>query len=400
MTEPVYWTDPKKSTFEVTIAGVESVDGRVHIAVLEDVVRPASGGQAGDRGEVSIGSEKFTFSGCVRDRGSLFLVAEKGPSEAGRATLTLDIEWRTAMMRNHTGEHLFAKALTDLLGDVTLGRIWIDGNHGSVEVLSSNVTLDALFNAERTVNEIIARCLPVNSRVVKASEIDKEVRAREGVTSKHDRLRIVEVEGFDKSACSGIHVTNTEEILVFKIIDYGIESDRAHVEFITGSRAVQQLSDIYNEVLRRKTTYPFQVEQIGAVLDKSKEIREGFEAMRDKLLETLTRNPAYDTIGGVRFRAEILPGFDTHLMKRFVKESKMKGPTVLLLFSPGDKCQVMLRTNEMPEEARYYIEDGMRAHGGVGGGRGEVFTCGFTGVEDPQVLFENLKTHIVNKISA
>ena len=396
---PVYWTDPLRGSFDVNVAEVIRSGTVFHVKIEENVVRPSGGGQAGDRGLLKVGDVEVEFMDTTKEGVNLFLVCNQEPISHGKATIVLDMRWRTAMMRNHTGEHIFVRAISDMIPNVSVGKIWIDGRHGTVEVLGKNLSEDIIFKAEKRVNDLIESGVNVKTKVVESEELDESVRAREGVTAKHEKLRIVAVEGFDESACSGIHVTNTSILWAFKIVDYTLEEDRVHVEFFTGERAVKHLMAVYNDALVRKNEYPFQMEQLGAVLDKSKITREDNDRLVERLTKALTEGASIEKIGNVCFQAEMLPGFDNSMMKTFVKARKMKGPTILLLASPGSRMHVMLRTNEMTNDASFYIEGAIANLGGRGGGKGEVFTCGFTNIEDSEGLFDKLKTHVREKIS-
>jgi alanyl-tRNA synthetase len=395
---PVYWSNPLEDTFVVTPQSVSQDGTQFHIQIDENVVRPAGGGQAGDRAVLEVGEERHMIINTVRDGEKILLVSQTRPKALEEATLVIDMEWRQAMMKNHTGEHLFVRAVADTVKNVEVGKIWIDGNHGSVEIMGDSITRETLLVAEERVNKIIEQSIDVKSRIAKAEELDESIRAREGVTEKHSKLRIVEVEDFDQSACSGIHVANTRDIKIFKIVNCSIAKDRAHVEFYTGSTAIFHLIEVYNMALTRKDEYPFQIEQLGAILDKSMEIREEQNLLIDRLMEILPGGPSAERIGEVKYQAEMLPGFDNSLMKQFVKASKMSGPTVLLLVSPGKRMHAMLRTNEMDNDASFYIQEAMEEHGGRGGGRGEVFTCGFSDVVNPRQLFEDLRLKVRSKI--
>jgi len=62
------------------------------------------------------------------------------------------------------------------------------------------------------VNEVILRRIPV--RVYVSEEANNELRK----SSSYEHPRIVEIEGIDKCACGGTHVTNTGLIGGFAIL--------------------------------------------------------------------------------------------------------------------------------------------------------------------------------------
>jgi alanyl-tRNA synthetase len=401
--EPIYWTKPHQSEFSVRILKCKQDNGRYYVQISEPVVKPPGGGQAGDRGSLVADSSEVIFVDCLIDEETAVLVTEAPLAEDTSATLRIDMEWRRAMMRNHTGEHLFVRALMEASAGVELGAIWIDGKHGTAEVIGGEISTQNIFDAESRVQKAISDALDVKTRVVDARDVDESVRAREGVTSRHEKLRIVEIVGFDQSACSGIHVTNTAEIAVFKVVDFSVEEDRAHIEFMTGPAALKVVSSVYNQVLARKHGYPFEMEQVGAVLDKSKGMVESRDALIESLFEALAAGPVYHESGGVLLRTEYLPGLDAKMLRNLANRIQTPDQSILLLFTPGDmsdkKCNLVLRTKGTPSDAPFYVSRLVSDLGGRGGGSHEVYTGGFTDVQDARALFESLVTGIRGIIS-
>ena len=132
------------------------------------------------------------------------------------------------------------------------------GDKGTVELLGDELDLNLLATAESNVQKYILEDRPVESQIVDSKELDPETRAREGVSDQHEKLRIVSVEGIDKSACSGIHVQRTGDIGVFKILDFKHGQGTTRIEFTSHSSALESLSSIYNTVLYRKHEFPYE----------------------------------------------------------------------------------------------------------------------------------------------
>jgi alanyl-tRNA synthetase len=402
-TSPVYWTQPNEEEFSVKVVKCRKEEEAHHIVVSQQVVKPVGGGQAADRGVLTTSEKQVPFSEVVENGDGVAIVTAEAIEEGSEVTLILDMNWRKSMMRNHTAEHLFVKLLVDQHEELELGRIWVDGIHGSVEVSGCHLSSSDIFSAEKKVQKAIADELEVKTHIVSPEDLDESVRAREGVTSKHDRLRIVEIEGSDRSACSGIHVGNTRDIGVFKIIEYRIDDESSHIEFLTGPSALTHLTSTYNQVLGRRYDYPFEMEQLGAILDKSKSMREDYENTIETLLDAVSKGGDYQEAGKASFRAEYLPGIDVKALKDLSNRIEMPKASLLLLFAATEhegkkKCNVIVRTNAMPEDASHYAADAVGSLGGKGGGRGEIYTGGFSGQEAPRTLFDSLVKKMKEKL--
>ncbi|MHA1588378.1 MAG: hypothetical protein ACTSV9_06345 [Candidatus Thorarchaeota archaeon] len=387
---PPYWVDPLKDQFTVTIANSRFTEEHFEIAIEEDVVKAAGGGQAGDRGILRSDQEEVVVQDTMRRDGVVVMLTEKGLTEGLKATLVIDMDWRRSIMRNHTAEHLFAAALKERYPSLKPGAMWIDGNHGTVEMVGAKVDLQELFSAEKAVQNAILRNIPVTTETMKASELDKSIRARESVEAKHEIVRIVRIGDSDAAACSGTHVLRTGEIGVFKIIDYKREEESVHVEFLTGNDAVPVLYDLFNAALERRRSHPFELEQLGAVLDKGKQVTSELAKVMEKMEHLLDRGPTAENIGGISFRHEFLPGFEVSSLKRILKNITLDGPSAILYFAPGEKCNLVFWTNDLPHEATTYINDAVTKLGGRGGGSKQVYTGGFSDVDTPEGVYDDL----------
>jgi alanyl-tRNA synthetase len=249
------------------------------------------------------------------------------------------------------------------------------------------------------VQEIVEHSVTVQSEFVDAGKIDSSTRAREGLTSKHDNLRIVKVGDLDSSACSGIHVETTDLIGFFKVIDVKYDGDSTRIEFVSEEGAVVKTRDLYNTVLRRKLTYPFEMEQVGAVLDWAKIAIEDKTSLIERIGKLISSGMSLENIGGVVYRYEYLPGFRSKDLKNLANRFTFDESSVVLLFAPGPKSQVILRTFNTDYDASHYISEAVKEHGGRGGGSKENFTGGFTDITDPEKLFDALVSAVREVLS-
>jgi alanyl-tRNA synthetase len=141
------------------------------------------------------------------------------------------------------------------------------------------------------------------------------------------------------------------------------------------------------------------MEQLGAVLDRAKLAVDDKQKLIEKTNHLLSSGATVEYIAEVSFRHEYLPGYDASSTRFLVNQLSTTGSTVILLFAPGRKSQIILRVSEMPQEASEYISKPVMQLGGRGGGKGEVFTGGFVDVEDPMKLYEDLVSEIRKVLS-
>jgi alanyl-tRNA synthetase len=391
---PPYWTDPTRGSFQVFIEDVKKNDKVYHISLRENVIRPAGGGQAGDRGLLRVGDRVVSIQDTIMDSGSIILVVDDSLPKQSEGTLDIDMDWRKAMMRNHTSEHLFVALMKRTYPNLELGDLWIDGNHGTVELRGVLASFEDIFAAENGVQERVMAALPVEIDFVDAERIDPSVRAREGLTSKHEKLRIVKIGDLDSSACSGIHVESSEHIGYFKVIDVKQSEGNTRVEFVSGEKVIKLTRELYNQALQRKHAYPFEMEQVGAILDGAKVAIDDRSKLIDIVGKLILSGVSIEMIGGTTFRHEYLPGFSSKDLKNLANKLAFEENSVMLLFSPGPKAQVIFRTNKTAHDAGYYISAAVKKYGGRGGGSQDNFTGGFADVADSEDLYEKVVSSV------
>lgn len=376
--------------FDVEIETCTKSDDHYKIAIGDEVVRAAGGGQAGDRGEIRLGECVSKFHDTARINGRVVLIADSPIDPGTTAIIHIDMTWRRAMMRNHTGEHLFVAAIKKNHPEIELGYIWIDGNQGTIDLEGGELAIDDLIDAEHDVQQLIEKAIPVETKLVKASDVSSQIRAREGLTDKHEIMRIVGIGEYDSSACSGIHATNTWDIEFFKVIDFKTKDKHTRVTFTSGYKAKTAIVATFNEVLRRKHSYPFEVEQIGEILDKAKSTAADQKLLKEKVVKLISEGITSEDINGITLIHEYIPGLDSKEIRSIIKKIKLSGPTVILLFIPSERSTLTLSTNEMPLEASDYIAHIVEEMGGRGGGSRDVYTGGFSDTNAPFEMYSGI----------
>lgn len=158
--------------------------------------------------------------------------------------LEVDETLRNKITRNHTATHLLHQALKDILGEhanqagslVTQNHLRFDFTH------FGQITQKELNEMEQIVNEKIWESLPVvtvETEIAKA----KEMGAMALFGEKYgDLVRVVNVGDYSIELCGGVHVSNTSEIGIFKIIsESGIGAGVRRIEAVTSEAAYNLL---------------------------------------------------------------------------------------------------------------------------------------------------------------
>ncbi|TXT55696.1 MAG: hypothetical protein BAJATHORv1_30076 [Candidatus Thorarchaeota archaeon] len=400
MNEPPYWREPLHEVFTVTVRSCIKEKKEYLIEIAEDVIRAAGGGQDGDRGILRINGQEVSILNTAKQDSRLLLITEEPVEPDQVVQLVIDLKWRKAMMQNHTAEHLFVATMKKISPSYKLGYIWIDGEKGVVDIMGPPLDFETVVKAEKEVTRLIEARIPVEIEIVDAAELDDEVRAREGLASKHEKVRIVQVGDYDSSACSGTHVFNTYDIEAFKVIDYRTVEGGTRIEFLTSSRALEEMVKVYNTTLEKKHSYPYEMDQLGDILDKAKELIHERQWIVQHLSRLMTEGKNIESIENTDFWTEYLPGLDMKEVRSIIRDYPMEGKLAILFFLPGVKSSLIFWTNELPEDASHYISDIVTSLGGRGGGSRDVYTGGFADSPNPEEIYNEIISQLRKRLTS
>ncbi|MDI9590314.1 MAG: alanine--tRNA ligase [Acidobacteriota bacterium] len=212
------------------------------------------GGQTADTGVID--GARFTLDVSDARHHDGGLVAHVGELVEGTvrvgdaANTTIDHDRRELIRRNHTATHLLDAALKRVLGEhvsqagslVAPDRLRFDFTHFEA------LTADQLARIEGMVNAEVFAATPVVTEVMGIDEA-KAAGAVALFGEKYGEVvRVVSTnEGdapFSRELCGGIHVRNTAEIGLFKIVSEGsVGSNARRIEAMTSAGALQHLDE-------------------------------------------------------------------------------------------------------------------------------------------------------------
>ncbi len=160
-----------------------------------------------------------------------------GIIEAGAAvTAQVDWEHRFDYMQQHTGQHVISAAFVHT-GDYPTVSVHQGDEYTTIEIDVARIPDADLDAVEERANEIVAANAAVRGYIVSEDQVP-ELQLRRPPKVSGD-IRIVEIEGFDRVACGGVHLTRTAEVGWIKLV--GTERIRGRVRTVwkIGRRALE-----------------------------------------------------------------------------------------------------------------------------------------------------------------
>ena len=276
MTERLYYDDPYKREFDAVVVSVQphvADAGAARLAVRLDRTSfyPTTGGQPFDTGR--LGASRVVD--VIDDEsGDVVHVVEGPVPHAGEAVHGV-VDWarRFDHMQQHTGQHVLSAAFVGLFGVKTVS-FHLGADISTID-LAREVTPKEIAAAEDEANRIVWEDRPITIRYATAEEAAALSLRKE--SARTGTLRLIDVEGFDLSACGGTHVNRTGAIGLIAVTAWERFKGGHRLEFACGGRVLvrfRTLRDVTTAAVRALSVLPADVatgiERVQAELKEQK----------------------------------------------------------------------------------------------------------------------------------
>ena len=246
-TRKLFYEDCHLKTFTAKVLSCEETSKGFAVTLDATAFYPEGGGQACDLGTLD---DVRVLD--VRESGEEVVHLCEKPLEVG-ATVTGTIDWnrRFDQMQQHTGEHILSGLINAQFGYHNVG--FHVGKEFMEVDFSGPMTWEQAMGLEAKANAAIWQNLPIRCWYPSEEELpDVPYRTKKALPWP---VRIVEVPGFDRCACCGVHVAHTGEVGLIKILSLAKFHDGVRLGMLCGKRAYDYLGEIFEE--NRKVSQAF-----------------------------------------------------------------------------------------------------------------------------------------------
>ena len=226
MTDRLYYTDSYLREFRARVTD-RSEDGR-RIYLDRTAFYPTSGGQPHDTG--AIGGVALVE---VEDEGERIAHVVEAPLSAGEVDCHIDWDRRFDHMQQHSGQHLLSAVFVERFRISTVS-FHLGQEVSTIDLDTATLEPARVVEAERRANQAGFENRPLGVSFEDAAE----TRDLRKPSERAGMLRIVSIEGLDRSACGGTHVARTGEIGPILLRKLDRIRNTTRVEFLCGGRAI------------------------------------------------------------------------------------------------------------------------------------------------------------------
>jgi alanyl-tRNA synthetase len=372
MTERLYYTDSLCAAFDATVVEIVDVDGRSGVLLDRTAFYPTSGGQPFDTGR--LGSARVVDV-IDRDDGEIVHVVDAplAPGDVARG----EIDWprRFDHMQQHTGQHILSAAFDRLCQARTVS--FHLGAETSTIDLSREVTPAEIAVAEAEACRVVWSDVAVEVSFV--SEDDAKGLAFRKEPVRTGPLRVVDVSGFDVSACGGTHVPRTGMIGIIAVAAWERFKGGSRVSFVCGGRALEAYRRARDIVTAGTRVLSVSGVELAPSIERLRgEARDATRAVK-QLQEQLAVHQAAifraeaETIGGRRVVLKVIPEWDAAALKTLAAAIVTEPGCLAVVAGGGRPVPVVIaRSKDVEVDAGAWMGKAAAALGGRGGGRPEL----------------------------
>ncbi len=378
----LYQVDSYVRTCWAEVTSLSEHAGQPAVTLSQTVLYPTSGGQLHDTGSLTLESisedtdTSVEVVDVIKQNGDvLHILAEAGLEPGQRVQASINWARRYRHMQRHSGQHLLSQAFV---------RVNSAFATQSVSLASPVCTLDlagdpdeqAAQAAEALVNQIARSGLPVNAFKVPEERL-REYRLRRPpkVTGI---IRLVNMGGWELSACGGTHVKSTAEVLPLKVVKLErVKSGLIRVHFVIGEEALDDYNLKHTVTSGLALDFSSQVEDVPARVSSLKtsltETKQQMNAQGQRYAALLAER-LYSTaepLGEVKLIVHQLEADDSTLARPLASALAAKDDVIVLLGTvKDDKAQLIFaRSQGLEHDINALLKTSLSAIDGRGGGK-------------------------------
>ncbi len=242
------------------------------------------GGQIGDRGE--IGGKKVNF--VYEENGKIFHYLEDFPQDI-EVKARIDGKRRLDISMQHTSQHILSRVILNLFNKETVS-FHMGEETSTFDIEYFDLKKDDIKRIEEEVNKIVSLKKDIKIYFIDEEDIDK-IQLRKNV-DLDGKIRVVEIDDFDKTMCGGTHIKNTIEIKLIKIVKFEkIKGNLIRIYYLSGDRAIFYFNLLSETMENLKNRYSVGLNEIENFIDnliKERDLsRKKLKLLKDDLIEKI-----------------------------------------------------------------------------------------------------------------
>ena len=291
-TKKLYFEDAYLAEFDARVVGRTEIEGKPAVILDQTAFYPEAGGQSCDRGTIN----GIAVLQVVEDGEGIVHVLERA-IEADTVHGRIDWPRRFDRMQQHSGQHILSQAFYEVVKGATMS-FHIGEDVSSVEIGVPKISDADLDRVEARANAVLFEDREIKTYFVPEDRIGT-VPLRKP-PKKEGPIRVVEVSGFDYSACGGTHCRRAGEIGLIKVTKTDRIRNNLRFEFVCGGRALRDYQEKNRTVRQAAAFFSVADRDVATTVGKSLTEIKALKKKARKLEERIASYEAREIIHGAQ----------------------------------------------------------------------------------------------------
>ena len=363
MTDRLYYADAWLRQFPARVTARADNGRRLYLD--RTAFYPTSGGQPHDLGTI----DGVPVTDVV-DEGDEIAHLVSAPVETDDVRCEVDWVRRFDFMQQHSGQHLISAVFADRFGFQTVSVHFGDAL-STLDLDTPSVDPQQLRDAEARANALIADGLRFEVSF-------EDATAASGLRKAPDRtgvLRIVSIEGVDRSACGGTHVRSTAEIGILLLRRQERVRNATRVEFTCGTRAARRARADFHALSAMAQSLSASVDETPALVALQMQQLKDSEQVRRRLDGEVATYRAQEChaatvpdAAGIRRYGTIVDGGTLDDWRSFAIAMSILPRTVCIIGVRSTRSLLVAASADSAADAGAMVKAVTASYGGRGGG--------------------------------
>jgi len=300
----------------------------------------------------------------------------------------------------HTGEHIFMGSLQRIVPNISVRKVEQTDDRNSLFVKSDVLTWDQVLQAEKLANSVIAEGKSIIEHffpnIDEARKKFPKMRAMDEKIS--GQVRVVEVDGYDYSACAREHAKNSRECEFFLVTSFSSEGDAYEIRFEVGEKA--KAAALEHSAMLMKVA-----NAIGASLNTIEKtaanLKEEVNDLKKKVRATSQKDVSsipVEDVKGAKLYSRMFEGLENKVLMEKAGELIKTQRSVVILANEAEKGFVLLaKSPDIKLNSAEVLRVSLASLGGKGGGK-EDFASGSVDISKLKEALAKIKAAIISAL--
>jgi alanyl-tRNA synthetase len=385
----LYYTDSFLTEFDAQVVDLVTAP-RPAFVLDRTAFYPTSGGQVFDTGWLEANGARLRVVEVAEQGDRILHYLEAAPADlAVGASVhgTIDLPRRRDHMQQHSGQHVLSAAFLRLFEMPTVS-FHMGEEACTIDLDTKSATAEQVERAEDLANQVVMENRPVEIRFVSLEEA-RGLGLRKLPPVERERLRLIDIQDFDLTACGGTHVRSTGQIGSILVRKTEKVRQGVRVEFVCGERALAAARRdrmALNEAAGVLSAHIWDLpQQVRKLADEGKAARKLRSELLNELAELHAARLLQETpeSNGFHLVVKVFPDRDLEFIKLLAqKVVRVNGTRAVALLGAveGSPALVFAQTAGLPFDMGALMKEALAA-GGRGGGTKDLAQGGVVSAE-------------------